>query len=36
MAERFEPGSQPVMETDVDGLDAILHGGLIRGIWRIR
>lgn len=30
MAERIEPGSQPVMETGVDGLDAILRGGLIQ------
>lgn len=30
MAERFEPGSQPVVDTGVDGLDAILHGGLVK------
>lgn len=30
MAERFEPGSQPVVDTGFDGLDAILHGGLVK------
>jgi len=30
MAERLEPGSQPVVETGIDGLDTILRGGLIQ------
>jgi circadian clock protein KaiC len=30
MGERLEPSSQPVAETGIDGLDAILHGGLIQ------
>lgn len=30
MAERLEPRSQPVVNTGVDGLDDILHGGLVK------
>src|SRR6266404_6146807 len=30
MAERLEPGSQSVVDSGVDGLDAILHGGLVK------
>lgn len=30
MAERLEPRSQPVVDTGVDGLDDILHGGLVK------
>lgn len=30
MAERLEPGSQPIVQTGIEGLDLILRGGLIQ------